>query len=128
MPSLFPTPKELDYLFGNLGSGKISRYPLTNIGTDSDNVLYIEVAIAGFSKEDIDLEMNGNYLHIIGTAKKQDNKVNYYQQYISSKDFERILSLDEKYVEGDLSATIEDGILKITIQPKEPRKKLIEIK
>lgn len=112
---------------GNTG---VQRYPLTNIATDENMNLYIEIAVAGFSKEDISMELKGNKLHITGVYSEKDDLVSlrYYQQNISQRDFNRVIALDERYLQGDINASIEDGILSVIISPIEPDKKLIEIK
>ena len=118
-----------------LGSDKVARYPLTNLGVDSDDNLHIEVAVAGFGKNDIELEQKGNYLIITGSKLNavnesndgEDNGIHYIQQHISSKDFERTIVLNENYVGGDIKADVANGILNIVVKPNEPTRKLIQI-
>lgn len=123
------TQRDLEWFFGNgIGSTeKVKRYPLTDIGTDENDNLIINVAIAGFDKDDIDIEIQGNELHISGTVEEPTTDVKYVQKHISNNDFERILVLHENYIGGDIEAKVEKGILTIKIQSKEPARKLIEI-
>lgn len=121
--------RDLDWFFRPQGQKQVARYPLTNLGVDEDNTLYIEVAVAGFSKEDVELELKGNQLHIIGSKDEEiiEKEINYIQKHISSNDFERIITLHENYVGGDISASVKEGILSIKVKPKEPTRKLIAI-
>lgn len=122
------TPQTLDWFFRPSVGTKVARYPLTNLGVDENNKLLIEVAIAGFNKNDVELELKGNQLFIRGTKTDVvDNKIKYIQQHISSSSFERVIILHENYVGGDITAKFVDGILSINVEPKEQSKKLIAI-
>lgn len=119
--------RDLDWFFRPTFEGKVARYPLTNLGYDENKVLYIEVAVAGFGKDDIELEQKGNQLHISGKMPEVDENVTYIQQHISASDFERIVVLHENYVGGDIQANVINGVLTITVRPKEQAKRLISI-
>jgi len=108
---------------------KIARYPLTNLGIDKNKNLHVEVAIAGFGKDDVELELKGNRLLIRGRkdATVKDEEVEYMQRHISNTSFERSIILHENYVGGDIKANVADGILKVLVEPKEQQKKLIKI-
>lgn len=124
------TQRDLDWLFGRTNSGVVARYPLTNIGFDADEVLYIDVAIAGFSKDEIQIEQKENKLYITGRKLTGSNEVTYIQEHISKNDFERVIVLSENYVDGTITANVSNGLLIIQIEPelpKEPTKKLIQI-
>lgn len=123
------TQRDLDFIFGTgiAGTKKVNRYPLTNIAEDDEGNLIIEVAVAGFSKKEIDIEVKGNELHITGKKEALPSDINYHQKHISTDDFERVLGLHEKFVGGDISATFKNGLLTIRVIPKEPTKKLIKI-
>lgn len=121
-------PRSLEwFLRGH--ENQVARYPLTDLYVDKDNNLHIDVAIAGFKRENIEIELKGNQLHIIGIKTDFSNNPDntYIQKHISSSDFKRIMVLHENYVGGEISANIEDGILSIKVIPKEPTRKLITI-
>ena len=121
------TQRDLEWFFGPTSTGKVQRYPLTNIGTYEDETLLIELAIAGFDKNEVELELKGNQLHVIGKKEALPSDIKYIQQHISDTNFERILVLHENYVGGDIKANFKNGILSITVTPKEPTRKLIAI-
>lgn len=122
------TEQEIDRLFRPLrDTGKIARYPLTNIAHDEDGNLIIEVAIAGFDKNDIRIEMVGNELSIVGQKSKlppQNRK--YIQSHISVSDFTRTIILHENYIGGDITAEAENGILTMIVTPvKQPKRQIL---
>lgn len=90
----------------------------------NNNVTTIEIALAGFSKEDISIneEDDGKYrtLTISGKQNKEDKNesVEYVSSQISKRDFKKTFSLTkDSKVE---SASYKDGIL--TIKISEPEK------
>ena len=122
--------KDLDWFFRTPSMDqKVLRYPLTNLGVNQEtDTLHVEVAVAGFKKEEISIETKGNRIIITGEREAElDNGVTYMQRNISASNFERTIILHENYVGGDVDASMEDGILTITVQPKEQTKKLISI-
>ena len=84
------------------------------------------MAIAGFTKKDIKVEVKNNILSIEG---KRDEALNeYVHKGISTRDFKRVFSLS-KYMEVTL-ADMSDGILQIFIRkniPDSEKPKRIEI-
>jgi HSP20 family molecular chaperone IbpA len=67
-------------------------------------------------------------LIISGFKEDSETGVKYIQKHISSNSFRRIIILHDNYVGGDVQADMADGILNITVEPKEQAKKLIKIK
>jgi molecular chaperone IbpA len=108
---------------------KVTRYPLTNLGIDDDKNLHVEVAIAGFGRDEIELELKGNRILIRGkkSESEDDNTIQYIQQHISKTDFERSIILHEDYVDGLITANIKNGILSIKVEPSAQQQKFITI-
>lgn len=106
-------------------SANNSNYPPHNIvKIDEDNYL-IEIAVAGFKKEDIDIQLKDSILTVKG--KKEDART-YTHKGISSREFARTFTLGE-YVQVN-GANLEDGILAIQLErvvPEEERPRVIEI-
>ena len=113
---------------GIKGLKDIPRYPLTDIYTTKDNKLFIELAVAGFGPNDIDIEIEGDLLIISGEKEPTEEKRTYIQEMISSRKFERKIKLRDEFLAGDIEAEFKDGILKISITAKETPKKTIAIK
>ena len=103
-------------------------YPPYNVKKGKNESDYIiEMAIAGFTKKDIKVEVKNNILSIEG---KRDEALNeYLHKGISTRNFKRVFSLS-KYMEVT-SADMKDGVLQIEIQrniPESERPKRIDIK
>lgn len=106
-----------------------SNYPPHNIVKHTDDKYDIELAVAGFKQGDIDITVDSRVLKITGSRKVHDiTEAEYLVRGISSRDFTRTFTLAE-HVEV-LSATVEDGILRIELErqvPEEMRPKTIAI-
>ena len=91
-----------------------SNYPPHNISKviGSDDQYVIELAIAGFSKEDIEVEQDKNVLTIKGSAKEDTNK-EYIYKGIGGRSFVKTFQLAE-YVEVN-SVVISNGILMVLL-------------
>ena len=103
-------------------SKKLPSYPPYNIKRDGDNFT-IEMALAGFSKEDIDVTVAENML--IVSSNKESPKEEEVYKGISDRKFTRKFSMaDDIVVKG---AKLENGLLVIKLErvipeDKKPRK------
>lgn len=89
-------------------------YPPYNIIKKDDNNYEIEIAVAGFTLEEIDVEINQNMLTISGQRKREeDAEVEYLHRGLAYRSFEKSLTLAEHMEVG--TAAIKDGILRIAI-------------
>ena len=103
-----------------------SEYPPYNIERVSEDKYTLELAVAGFKKEDIDISIEKNTLKIEGESAKKD--ADYIHKGLASRRFTRAFHLN-KYMEVD-KADMEDGILKINLVrnvPEEEKPKHIKI-
>lgn len=102
-----------------LRSASLPTYPPYNIIDHKDDSYSIEVAAAGFSKEEIDVEIKENRLTISGS--KSEKGGDYLHKGIAGRDFEQtfLLADDVKLV----SASMTDGILKISLEREVPEHK-----
>ena len=109
-----------------------SGYPPYNIRKDSELTYSIEVALAGFSKEDIEVEVTEGNLTV--RSKKLEEKTeltsedSYVHKGIAKRSFLRSWTLsDDIVVRG---ADLKDGMLIINLEkviPDEKRPRLITI-
>ena len=92
-----------------------SNYPPHNIVKYSDSNYAIEIAVAGFSKEEITVEVDQDQLVVRGTQKTVDAGVKeYLHRGLASRDFEQSYTLAEYMnVRG---AEVKDGMLVIEIE------------
>ena len=111
-----------DTLFDRLGSLSaidVKGYPYYNIKKADDTQRVIELALAGFSKDDIEIEVKDNVMNIKGELKEDNNEFVY--KGISSKRFSKSFTLAE-FTECE-SAQMENGILSITLEKNIPEDK-----
>jgi molecular chaperone IbpA len=108
-----------------------TNYPPYNIVKTSDEKYAIEIAIAGFSKNDIEIETEENTLVIKTSDKEEEDKndVEYLHKGISARAFKRSFSLaDDVVVKG---ATFKNGLLIVDLEriiPEEKKPRKISIK
>jgi molecular chaperone IbpA len=87
-------------------------YPPYNISKSEDDVYEITLAVAGFKKPDIEIELEDGVLKITGTSNVLDQEgVEYLHKGIAERNFVRTFKLAE-YVEVK-DAKLEDGILRV---------------
>ena len=122
-----------DNVFNQLSSlnhFEIPKYPPYNIKKIDDNKYQLEIALAGFSREDIAVEVKDNTLTISGKAsddKEKDNSFVY--KGIAQRAFKRHWTLIDYLKVFD--AKFNDGILIVDMElnlPEEEKPKKIEIK
>ena len=109
-----------------------SNYPPYNIKRLSDTQYMIEVALAGYSKEDIEVELKDSTLTIRNKSNNKtiDEKGNgVIHKGISTRQFERAFTISEDIKVKD--AELMNGLLTIDLEriiPEEKKSRLINIK
>jgi len=114
---------QLERVRGDLeGRTALTKYPPYNIVKLSDDEFSIEMAIAGFSKEDLDVEIKENVLSVKGSKTEEDGKRSFVHKGIGGRSFERHFTLADhvEVVDGDLV----DGILVINLKRVVPESEL----
>ena len=119
---------EMNRTFANSRSS--DNYPPYNIAKLDDTHYVIEIAVAGFGEEEIDVELKENSLIVKGVKakKEQDSETEYVHKGISTRGFERNFTLADN-VEVR-AATVQNGILAIALEqivPEENKPKKIQI-
>jgi molecular chaperone IbpA len=103
-----------DRLFTERAYTTNPTYPPYNVIKKTENDYEIEVAVAGFSIDEIDVEVNQNQLVIRGQRKREeDAEVEYLHKGLAYRDFEKVLTLAEHMQVG--TANIKDGVLRVEI-------------
>jgi molecular chaperone IbpA len=105
-----------------------TSFPPYNMKQDGDNYS-LEVALAGFKKDDIEVSIEKDVLTVNSVHKKEENKEDegYIHRGIAARQFGLSFSLNDIEVK---SAKFEDGLLKIEMVknvPEQKKKKVIEI-
>ena len=98
----------------------IMRLPRTNI-EESDGHYVFSMEMPGVAKKDVDVSVEKDMLVVKGekTVKTEDKKL-LRREFRSTK-FERSFVLGGDIDQDGIQATMEDGILKISV-PKKPEK------
>jgi molecular chaperone IbpA len=103
-------------------------FPPHNIIKLKDTHYVVELAIAGFSKEDIEITAEDGTLTIKGEKKEKDVEVTYLHRGIGTRSFTKQLTIaDTVEVKG---AEFKDGILRIGLEnviPEHKKPRKIEI-
>lgn len=101
-----------------------NSYPPYNILKLGENSYVIELAVAGFRENDIEVIIKENELTISGKIEKssEEDLMQYLHKGISTRGFTRVFTLGD-YVEVK-SAVIENGLLVITLERVIPEENL----
>ena len=106
----------------------IPNYPPYNIKKVDDNHYTIELAVAGFAQQDIDIEIDGGKLIIKGNVTSASDD-NFIFRGIANRAFTRWFALEDNVEVKD--AELFNGMLKIVLErliPEEKKPKKISIK
>jgi len=108
-----------------------SNYPPYNIRKINENDYKIEVALAGYSKDDIELELKDSTLTVRNKAKEKivnEDSNGVIHKGISTRQFERAFTISEDI--KIKNAELNNGLLNIDLErivPEEKRARLIDI-
>jgi molecular chaperone IbpA len=119
-----------------LGNGHLtmqSNYPPYNIRKTGKDNYAIEVALAGFSKDDVEVEFEDNLLIVrtkhVDKSEHNNSDEEIIHKGISQRQFARSFTIaDDVKVDG---AQLKNGLLTISCEriiPEHKKRKLIEIK
>ena len=103
----------------------VSNFPPHNIVKLDDTRYIVELAVAGFSKDEIEISVEDGKLTVKGEKEDKESKVQYLHKGIGTRSFTKTLTIaDTIEVKG---AEFKDGILSIGLENiipehKNPRK------
>ena len=105
----------------------VPNYPPYNIRKTGDNTYVIELAVAGFSKSEIEILIEDEKLTVKGSAKENSDN-DYLFKGIGLRDFTRTFALnDQMEVKG---AGMFNGLLRIALEriiPEHKKPQKVEI-
>ena len=104
--------------FENRHQHSTTNYPPYNVIKHDENSFEIEIAVAGFDKEDITVEVDQNQLVIKGRRLKDDDSSKYVYRGLAARDFDRAFTLAEHIIVGD--ADLTNGILRVKLTREVP--------
>lgn len=106
----------------------IPNYPPYNIKKTGDNTYTIEIAVAGFTKSDIEITVDDDKLTVKGSSKEDTAAETFLFKGIGLRDFTRTFALnDQVEIKG---AAMFNGLLKIALErliPEHKKPKKVEI-
>ena len=130
---LTPYAVGFDRIFDNLSrytsdNMQSTGFPPYNIRKEGDYNYVIELALAGFGKEDIEVEVADGTLSVRSVKENSEDESTVYRG-ISSRRFERKFTMaDDIVVNG---AKLENGMLTVELErvvPEEKKPRLIKVK
>ena len=131
--SVFNNFLNVDDFFNEDFFAKDSLMPAMNV-KENDNDFAIELAAPGFAKEDFEVTIDNNGLHISADKKveKEEKEEGYLRKEFSYNSFKRSLRLPESVnLDKKVKANYKNGVLKMNLFIKEEAKvlpkKVIEV-
>ena len=106
------------------------KYPPYNIIKADENTYLIELAVAGFGEEDLDIEIHNSVLTIRGNVADTQESTDYIFKGIAARNFERKFTLADTVEVKELA--LSQGMLTIRLvniipDEKKPRKLFIGV-
>lgn len=142
LPSIFGNLKDADKFFVGFDdtfnriakmhddlTKNIPNYPPYNIKKTGDNTYVIELAVAGFAKQDIEIELADGKMIVKGNVQSQEAEENFLFKGIANRAFTRTFALDDHIEVKD--AEMLNGMLKVFLEriiPEHKKPKKIEVK
>ena len=114
----------------NFNQMTATNFPPYNIVKTGDYTYDVELALAGFSKDDIDVEYKDNMLTVKSKEKAKDDDIDgMLHRGISKRWFSKAFTIaDDVEVKG---AELKDGLLKVSMEriiPEGKKARTIEVK
>ena len=105
-----------------------NEYPPYDIIKEGESNYKIELAVAGFKKDELSIQLKDNTLTIKGESNSKSSNGDYLHKNIARRSFSKDFTLAENIEVGD--AEFEDGVLGVSLThniPEEQRPKQISI-
>ena len=93
-------------------------YPPYNIERTDENAYRIDIAVAGFRPEELNVEVKENLLTVAGRKSANDDAKTYLHRGLAERNFERRFQLADYVVVTD--ASLADGLLSISLKRELP--------
>ena len=93
-------------------------YPPYNIERTAENAYRVEIAVAGFKPEELNIEVKENLLTVQGRKTANDEPRRFLHRGLAERNFERRFQLADYVVVSD--ARLADGLLSISLTRELP--------
>lgn len=110
------------------GAETANGYPPYNIERTDENAYRIEIAVAGFKPEELNIEVKEHLLTVQGRKAANDEPRRYLHRGLAERNFERRFQLADYVVVTD--AALVDGLLAISLKrelPEQLKPRRVEI-
>ena len=107
-----------DRLLNLLESASEQGYPPYNIERTDENAYRIEMALAGFRPDELNIEVKENLLTVTGRKAANDEPRRFLHRGLAERNFERRFQLADYVVVTD--ANLADGLLSISLKRELP--------
>ena len=102
-----------DHMISNIETASTQNYPPYNIVQLDEDRYRIEIAVAGFSMDDLTITQDGNTLTVEGASPKSDSEITFLHKGIGARSFRREFTLAD-HVEVE-AASLDLGMLYIQL-------------
>ena len=93
-------------------------YPPYNIERTDENAYRVEIAVAGFKPEELNIEVRENVLTVQGRKAANDESRRFLHRGLAERNFERRFQLADHVLVKD--ASLADGLLTISLERELP--------
>src|ERR1700760_2302080 len=100
------------------GAESATGYPPYNIERTAEDTYRIEIAVAGFRPEELNVEVKENLLTVQGRKAANDEDRQYLHRGLAERNFERRFQLADYVVVTD--AQLSDGLLSLSLKRELP--------
>lgn len=134
VPTVFSSFDQLfdDFFRNDFSVTRATNRPAVNV-IEHDKSYSVELAAPGFEKSDFVIEVKDDTLRLAVEKKeeKTEEKPNFRLREFRATSFERFFRLPETVNQEDITASYENGVLKVNLTKKEevakPSPKLIQV-
>lgn len=103
-------------------NGKPVNYPPCNAWQEESGDVVVQLAVAGFTEDSLDVEFDGRELIVTGKAIEAPSEVKWLLRNLAFRDFTRRFTMSGSY-ELD-SASLKQGILTVKLKSQVVKKKV----
>jgi len=119
----YATMFDLDHFLGRSAfEDSWMTQPPRNILTN-ENKLEVQLAMPGFSKDEITIELRDGYLYISAKRAIDKNETEYIEKEVPDAIEDQVIELSEDVDESQVSAKLKNGMLIVTIPKSSDPKK-----
>lgn len=93
-------------------------YPPYNIERTDENAYRIEIAVAGFRADELNIEVKENLLTVQGRKAANDAERRFLHRGLAERDFERRFQLADYVIVTD--AALDNGLLSVSLKRELP--------